>query len=264
MKKGTVSLLVASALLGASSLVSTPAFAQTAEEPADVMRAFAGFITDAETTRGLRGEFGTVYARETDFAVDTHAFNTALLLSYGREAWEAGVQLPYGYLDIDGGGTHSGFGDLSLWGKFLPIRTEQFTFGGGLVAQMPTGNDPRFSPDEYGFQPFVTGGVTAGKANIRGHVGYQVFTDIDVLDSIDYSVAGYIPVGAYSVVRAELVGQHFTDVDFDPLSIIVGVDLRSFDQNTRLVVRPTVGAGITQDAPDFQVGLSFVLGRADL
>jgi hypothetical protein len=167
MKTGLFSLIAASVLLGASSIAFAGAVGepiQPEELPApapvpppaaveveerEVIREFAGFLTDAETSNGFWGEIGSVFGRESDApGTEVDAVNTYAHLSYGQEMWEAGALLPYQYLHEDNGiGNDDGLGDLRLWGKVMPLRTDMFRAGAGLVVSFPTGDDPTFSND---------------------------------------------------------------------------------------------------------------------
>jgi len=280
MKKELFSFVLASAVLGAASIamagaygeaeqpeeIPAPAPAAPEPEPAPVvMRKFSGFLTDAETARGLRAEVGTMYAAEYHPSAvgDVEATNTYAYLAYGREDWEVGLMLPpYLYVQQDTVGDKNDFGDLRLWGKYLPVRTENFVFGGGLIMTFPTGDDG-MGTALYGFEPFLTAAVQAGVASIRYSVGYNVFTEHDVLpdnvyDNLDNNLAVLAPVADNLVVRAEMTHNHFANNDNDPVSIFPGVDYAIAMGSTELILRPTLGIGITE-APDWQIGLGIAL-----
>lgn len=283
MKKGVLSLVIASAVLGATSMafagaygepeqpeelpVPAPAAAPAPEpEPPRVMRKFAGFYTDAETTRGLRAEVGSIYAAEyhPNSVGDTEAVNTYLNVSYGAESWEVGMALPpYIYAKQNGISDTDDFGDMRLWGKYLPVRTDNFTFGLGLITSFPTAGNG-LGTEEYGFEPFLTFGAIAGPAHIRGSVGYNVFTASDfpladdVYDNVDSNLGVLVPVADNVVVRAELTHNHFVYSDADPVSLFPGVDVSFACGETELVLRPTLGIGLTE-APDWQIGLGIAL-----
>jgi hypothetical protein len=280
MKKKVLSFVMASAVLGASSIAfagaygeaeqpeEIPAPAPAAPEPEPepvVMRKFSGFLTDAETARGLRAEVGTMYAAEYHPSAvgDVEATNTYAYLAYGQENWEVGLFLPpYLYVQQDTIGDKNDFGDLRLWGKYLPVRTENFTFGGGLIMTFPTGDDG-MGTALYGFEPFLTTAFQAGIASIRYSVGYNVFTEHDVLpdnvyDNLDNNLAVLAPVADNLVVRVEMTHNHFANNDNDPVSIFPGIDYAIAMGSTELILRPTLGIGITE-APDWQIGLGIAL-----
>lgn len=232
-----------------------------------LVREFAGFFTDAETSRGLWAEIGSLYVNDDTSGADIDGAHTFLHVSYGQEMWEAGINLPYDYVHIDtaaGSADDDGFGDLSLWAKVLPVRTDIFTFGGGMVVSFPTGDDSgpiRFSSDEYGFNPFLTAGVLAGPVYLRTHLGYSRFTDADESDALTYSASVLAPIGDVVVLRAELVGQHFFDFDGDPVSVVPGVDVRiPLGDAMEMLIRPTGAIGIS-DTADWQLGLSLAFAQ---
>jgi hypothetical protein len=287
MKKGLYSLVLASAVLGAYSIafagaygeaeqpeeIPAPAPAPPAPEPppAKVYRKHAGFITDSETTRGLRGEIGTFYAAEyhPSSVGDVEATNTYLHISYGTELFEVGVFVPpYIYVHQDSVGEEDDFGDMKLWGKIIPLRTDIFTLGAGLAVTFPTAGDG-LGTDDYGFLPFVTGGVMAGPVDIRASIGYDVYTTDDEqigpfklsddrFDKTDLNVAALYPIAENVVIRGELTHNHFVDSNYDPVSLYPGVDVSFPLGAVDLVLRPTLGIGLTQ-APDWQIGLGIAV-----
>lgn len=286
MKKELFSFVLASTVLGASSIafagaygeaqqpeeIPAPAPAVAEPEPAPVvMRKYSGFLTDAETTRGLRVEIGGGYAAEyhPSNVGDVEAAQAYGILSYGREEWEVGVMLPsYLYAHQDTVGDTKGFGDMRVWGKYLPVRTEKFTFGGGLIITAPTGAGG-MGTALWGFEPFLTSACQVGIASIRTSIGYNVFTKHDdfaggidapndMYDNLDNNLAVLAPVAENLVVRAELTHNHFANNDNDPVSIFPGVDYSIPVGANEVVLRPTLGIGITE-APDWQVGLGIAL-----
>jgi len=286
-KKEIYSFVLASVVMGASSIAFAGAYGE-AEQPEEipapapaaapepepapvVMRKFSGFITDAETTRGLRVEVGTMYAAEyhPSNVGDVEATNTYGMVSYGQEQWEVGLLLPpYLYADQDSVGDTRGFGDMRIWGKYLPVRTEKFTFGGGLVMTFPTGAGG-MGTALYGFEPYLTSACQVGIASIRTSIGYNVFTEHDnfangtpapdnMYDNLDNNLAVLVPAMENLVVRAELTHNHFVNNDNDPVSLFPGVDYTVALGSNELVPRPTLGIGITE-APDWQIGLGLAL-----
>ncbi|MCA1789366.1 MAG: hypothetical protein LC667_05780 [Thioalkalivibrio sp.] len=281
MKKGLYSLVIASAVLGASSIAFAGAYGEAEQpeeipapapavvvpepEPVRTMRKFSGFLTDVETTRGLRAEIGTVYAAEYHPANvgDVEATNTYLHISYGTELFEVGLYAPpYRYVKQNGIGEADDFGDMKLWGKVIPLRTEHFHLGAGLIVTFPTGDDG-MGTAEYGFEPFITWGVIAGDAHIRSSVGYDVYTahsklDEDVYDNLDTNLAVLYPVAENVVLRAEATHNHFVYSHADPVNLFPGVDVYFPMGSVDLVLRPTLGIGITE-APDWQIGLGIAI-----
>jgi hypothetical protein len=283
MKKGLFSMVFASAVLSMASMASAGSYGpqQEAEEipappPAPVVeeetmerrvvREFAGFMTDGETSNGLWAEIGSVYGAEYDVpGGDVDAVRTYAHISYGQERFEVGVLVPYLYVDQENFGDDNGFGDLSVWGKFMFVRTEKLSVGAGLVAEFPTGKDA-FSYDEYGFEPFLTAGFWAGPAALRAMVGYHVTTEPnelfvadDAFDYVDVNGGVLYPIGENVVVRAEVIYQHWTDSKIDPVSLVPGADIIFPMGDMELLLRPTVGVGFNDEAPDWQAGLGIAV-----
>ncbi len=298
MKKGLFSVVFASAMLGATTFAFAGAYgeAEQAEEipaplPAAVptpepptpraMHKFAGFLTDAETTHGLWVELDSMYGiHYYDHSGDFESVNTDLHISYGKDLFEVGALMPYLFVNQEHitGDDANAFGDLRLWGKVMPVRTDMFTFGGGLIATFPTAghdNGTHFGTNAYGFEPFLTVGVLAGPVSIRYHAGYYVTTDPDthrfdnlpssdaddVFDAFDENLGVLMPIGDMVVARAEIQHEHLTSEavgsgDNDPTSIIPGADIYiGVGGDNELVIRPTVGVGLCDNAPNWQAGL---------
>lgn len=281
MKKGFYSVVLATAVLGGATMAFAGAYGEAEQpeeipapapapppapepEPERVLRLFEGFLTDAETTRGLWVELSAMYGvHYYDNLGDTEAVNTHLHVSYGQEMFEVGLAVPYLWFRQDTFGEEDAFGDLRLWGKVIPLRTEHFSLGGGLITSFPTGDDGAGTA-EYGFEPFITMGAVAGPVQIRSHIGYNVFTEHDVLgdvyDRLDVSLNVLAPITDMVVVRGELSYQYLThsrDDDFEhPLTLYPGVDFYiPVGGDNELIIRPTLGVGLTQEAPDWQGGL---------
>ncbi|HEY2774266.1 MAG TPA: hypothetical protein VGK20_09465 [Candidatus Binatia bacterium] len=294
MKKGVFSVVLASAVLAAASLAFAGAYGEP-EKPEEIpapppappapevvapriMREFTGFLTDAETTRGIWAELGSVYAAEyhPKAVGDVEAVNTYLHASFGTELFEVGLLAPYVYVHQDTIGSDNDFGDLKAWAKVMPLRTENFALGGGLIFSFPTAGSG-LGTDEYGFEPYLTFNAVAGPTNIRASLGYEVTTDpnnivadkhtglprnapSDEYDYTDANLAVLMPLtmlggfGDQVVVRAELTHNHFMSNDADPVSIFPGADISFHVGPGELLLRPTLGIGINE-APDWQIGL---------
>jgi len=285
MKKGLYTLVIASAVLGASSIAFAGAYGEAEQpeeipapapaaapapepEPPRILRKHIGFFTDSETTRGLRGELGSFYAAEyhPSNVGDVEAANVYLHLSYGTELFEVGITAPsfiYGHQDGVPGDIKD-VGDMRVWGKIIPLRTDIVTFGGGLVVSIPTGNGGAGTAD-FGFLPFLTGGARAGDVDLRMSVGYDVyiahggsFPDT-AYDHGNLNFAALYPVTENVVVRGEIEWNHFVYSNADPTSLYPGVDVTfNLTDAVDLVLRPTLGIGLTE-APDWQIGLGIAI-----
>lgn len=283
MKKGFFSVVFASAILGATSYAFAGAYGEAeqaeeipapvpaavpAEEPPPVrtIRKFDGFLQDAETTRGLWAEIGSVYGtRYYDKAGDVEVVNTYAHISYGQEMFEAGLLMPYIYVhqkSLPSNDSADDFGDLRLYGKVIPLRTDNFNLGLGLIVSFPTAGD-NLGTEAYGFNPFLTLGGVAGPVHIRYHAAYNVTTkpdthrrvSDDAFDYFDHNLGVLYPINDMIVVRGEFVHAHLTDSHADPVSILPGVDISLAIGDNELVFRPTVGVGLNSPAPNWQAGL---------
>lgn len=275
LRKELFSMICVSALLGATSIAFAGAYGeagQAEEMPAPVpaaapaiaepgpaprvMRQFENFATDAETSRGFWFEFSSLYYADDG---SSSAVSNIGTLAYGQEMFELGLQLPYEVANRDDSDEH-GLGDLDLYGKVIPLHTERFSLGGGLVVHAPTGDAPLFSADEWGFNPFVTGALWVGEASLRATVGYDVYRDRDDLDAVNYGFAVLLPVFDNIVLRGELEAAHATDrnLDEDPVRFLPGVDVTFPLGALDLVLRPTGSVGIS-DTADWGLGLGIAL-----
>ncbi|HYB99457.1 MAG TPA: hypothetical protein VEC57_10050 [Candidatus Limnocylindrales bacterium] len=307
MKRGLLSCTMAAALCSIASVAFAGAYGEeeTTETPAaapapppaaaaevqeevkvDVLRRWAAFSTDGETSRGLWIEAGLIHAHE-EFLQDKPGegehdqISSFLRVAYGQELWEAGAEVSYdwfrqefdtalGDVEFD----DNGFGDLEVWGKVIPLRTEYVNAGAGMIVSMPTGEaDFRgfqtyrgsFTTDEWGFDPFVTAGISAGPLDIRMSVGYQIYTSFNDYDGLDYNFALLLPIGDMIVFRNEFDGFHFSD-DLrgtiyanhdDVLDWVPGFDIRFPVGGSELLIRPTGTVGLTADSRDWGLGISF-------
>ena len=267
------------------SPASAPAAIQYSEEETDerVLRSFASFIRDAETSRGLWVELGSLYVNDdAGSSIDVDGAHTFLHLSYGQEMFEAGILVPFEYVNVDtpfGDFEGSGIGDISLWGKVVPLRTDVVNLGVGMSVSFPSGDQQAFTSDEYGFNPFLSAGFHAGPVEIGTSLGYSRFTDAERSDALTYNATVLAPIGDMVVVRGELVGAHYADlhqheghgvtssdiigfggVGDDPVSFVPGVDIIFPLGGAQLMLRPTGAVGIS-DAADWQVGLSIAFAQ---
>jgi hypothetical protein len=267
------------------SPASAPAAMEVQEEEPDeqILRSFASFITDAETSRGLWIELGSLYVNDdVGSSLDIDGAHTFLHISYGQEMFEGGILVPYEYLNVDGPGfgfEGDGIGDISLWGKVVPVRTDVFTMGVGMSVSFPSGDQQAFTTDEYGFNPFVSAGFKAGPVSLGTSLGYSRFTDAERTDALTYDVSVLAPIGEMIVLRGEVIGAHYADlhqnefhgptssdiigsggVGDDPVSFVPGVDIIFPMGDAQLMLRPTGAVGIS-DAADWQLGLSIAFAQ---
>ena len=227
---------------GLSLCFALTAHADEAAPQVHELRQYFGFETDAETNRGLWMEVGGSYASEDDLPPDLQKYSAFLRLAYGGDKWEAGMTLPYVNFDQETVRGQDGLGNMVLYGKFLPVRTEKATFGGGLTVEVPTGTfEPRdaanaplpgeFDNDEATFEPFLTAAFQCGRFSFRPHLGYGASTDSD-LNELRWSNAILFSLGEIADLRTEITGSwaHEAPSNEDTeVMVLPGVDLRTVD-----------------------------------
>jgi len=261
-------LLVASALL----TVTVAAAAETMP-----LRSFSRFELDTGTANGLWAEIGSSYSDDGALGPGSSVTNREGLsfdtvnvfgrAAYGCPYGEAGLILPYNDVDVDieglGSDDENGIGDIRLYGKAVPIRTELIDLGAGFDFSFPSGDeDDGLGDGEVGFLPFFTAAVHLGTVDARGHFGYRFFTDKDKWESFVYGFGLYGPVNDKVALRAEFnsVTQKAHGPDIDPWTFEPGVDIRiPAGDEMSVLVRPTVLVGMNDDAPDWGIGGSVAL-----
>lgn len=292
-KKKFAMMVTASALLGASSMAlagaygekpsaeevpaPAPAAAVQEEAPAPAPgRLFSGFAGEAATAKGFYAEIDSMYHSYDEFGWEADLATTQLRLAYGQELFEIGAELPFVYAS-NSGEHDTKLGNLSLYGKVLPIRTEIVTAGAGLSVSAPTGDSIDNSgsnwnwmtnewlptgDDEWGFNPFLTAGMSAGPVALRANIGYQVWTGgSNDYDNVTYNMGAILPVGDVVSLRTEIVGRHYVDgLETDPVSVVPGIDIRLPVEALDISLRPTGMVGLA-DAPEWGLGLGVAISQ---
>jgi len=249
-------------------------YGQPKKEAVMPLRSFERFPFDPYTATGFWGEAGALYS---EFDLDPGEVDTTTVfgrLAYGAEKWEAGLQLPYYFadLDLDMPNGHSdsdedGVGDLSLYGKFVPLQKGMIKLGLGGQVSVPTGDEDKFGTGEVGLLPFITGGIDLEVVEGIAHVGWNFLTGHDSSpDSLVYGFGLLAPVpmiGDYVALRNEFVGEQF-DTHGKPktVSYLPGLDIRIPAGPLNILLRPTGQVGITEESPDWGVGGSIALAQA--
>jgi hypothetical protein len=231
------------------------------------LRSFSRFELDSGTVEGLWTEVGNAYSEDRQSGVETDLNTTFGRFAYGDKYSEAGLLFPYHNLDVDlgrsGSANEDGTGDLRLYGKTVPIRTELIDLGAGMELSVPTGEeDEGLGEGEVGFLPFVTSAVHLGMVDARGHFGYRFFSDDDKWEAFHYGFGLYAPIGKNIALRTEFnaIVQKAPGSDPDPWMFEPGVDIGiPAGEGIEFVVRPTGLVGMNNDAPDWGVGGSVVL-----
>jgi hypothetical protein len=139
--------------------------------------------------------------------------------------------------------------------------------GVGLAMSFPTGDeDEGLSTDEWGFVPFGTVGTNLGMADLRGHAGYEMFTDNEdeiAPDSWIYGVGLFGALAESVAVRGEVLGQTFDVPGSNPdaLTFETGADFRLRFGESDLLFRLNGLVGLNNDdvTPDWGVGGSVAI-----
>ncbi len=174
-------------------------------------------------------------------------YTTEIRLLMGGDNVQAGVAIPYHTTDTArfnttcGGGDDddgpagpckiAGQGDIGKVRahlKAVPLRTDLFDLGGGLMLTFPSGGGDRtitpsgdltatttlpFAPDAVGILPFVTGTAHAGPVDVNAHIGYEFVNHEKGQgrpESILYGGSATLPVLDFLGLRLEIAGQQFT------------------------------------------------------
>jgi len=256
-------------------------------EDAMPLRSFDRFELDTGTARGLWLEAGSLLIHNemsaSFFGVlekdSVDVVTTAARIVYGSEHLEGGVFIPYvsseEEFSLNPGGTTSkrtadGIGDIQLYGKAIPLRSQWVDGGVGVELSLPSGNENKgLGAGEVGVLPYATAALHLGPIDLRGHVGHRSFagdSSSGVLDSgpLESWVYGGGLQGAVSgnvALRAEFVGETVDSdrASGDAILFEPGIDLRLPLSGVEIWLRPTGAVGLTNAAPDWGVGGTVVL-----
>jgi len=287
MKKQFATIVAASIVLGATSMSFAGAYgekgnpeempapvAAAPEEPATAGRLFSGYAGEAAVTNGIVGEIDSMYHNYDEFGYSADLVTTQARLSYGQDMWEVGAELPFISIE-DSNVDNSQLGNLNLYGKVLPIRTDLITAGGGLQVSAPTSNSlfnggdsfnwiaNEWTPtDEWGFTPFLTAGTAVAGVNLRANIGYQVWdTDTNTYDNVTYNIGATYTVCSPVSLRTEIVGRHYVNgPETDPVSLVPGLDIKLPIEGANVSLRPTGMVGLA-DAPEWGLGLGVAVSQ---
>jgi len=271
-----IGLVAVTALLLAGSIASAQVYIEGEDEGGESggettslrmpRRAFQRFSLEAATPTGFWAETGAFYEEAGDEDFDAEAITALARFAYGQKMWEAGLEVPYHWVDVDtslGDFDEDGIGDLRTWGKFIPLDGPMLTAGGGMQISFPTGDEDDFGSGEVEILPFITGSVHLGILDIRGHVGLNILTEGDTdADSLVYGFGGFMPIGEYVALRGEFNTFRVNDNDNAVTSFLPGIDFRIPAGPVDVLIRPTGEVGISNLAADWGIGGSVAVAQA--
>lgn len=254
------------ASLSAMLLCGTMASAQdgTSTTP---MRSFDRFEFDAATVDGMWSELAVAYGSTDTSGLQIDQVTTDVRFAYGTQLYEVGLTLPYIDLDAEYGpfDLHSdGIGDLSIYSKAVPLRSERADLGVGMVVSFPTGDeDELLGAGETGFAPFLSGNVRLDVVDLRAHYSYRAYTESGSESPPQahlFGFGGFARLNAMFGFRTEILGEKFTGIRAEDQWVIEpGVDVTVPIGTATLVLRPTALFGLTEGATDWGLGGSVVL-----
>ena len=243
-----------------------------ADDAAMAVRSFERFEFDTVTASGLWAEVATSLAHEESQGISADLITVESRLVYGAEWIEGGLFIPYERLGVSGpisfaGGEaeENGIGDLQLYGKAVPLRTEWVDAGIGLEISLPSGDESKgLGAGSTGFLPYGMAAVHLGPADLRGHFGYDAFLTSDGTvfgreRAPNVFIYGWGLFGTITDrvgVRTEFVAETFDGANDNRhvLSFEPGFDVRFPLGSIDLLIRPTGAVGLTHDSPDWGVG----------
>ena len=224
----------------------------TCSASAQNARTFQNFFIEGSHLRTVYGDVGVEFS-------DFDAFN--ILNVGGRigfpigEAFELGAELDFVSFDVESefAEDQSGLSDLAVTGRYLVSSGDtDISIGGGLT--LPIGDEDIGQGEDVNINIFgALRHITAGSLGITGVLGIDFFDQGDDYDS-SVRIGGGIIYPANP--NLQLIGELtiLTDPDFALLSF--GVDYM-LNESTRL--RPALGAGLDDGAPDLVLVISLLL-----
>ncbi|MCX8071942.1 MAG: hypothetical protein N3C12_05770 [Candidatus Binatia bacterium] len=260
-------------------LFGVAASAQEAQtKAAGISRSFDRYEQEAAVSEGfwVEGAAGVVQdvvkdavGNKTTSSVDFGA----LRASYGMDMFEAGLTFPFwqhSEVEVRQGSNvrsrgEEGPGDVSLFAKVLPLRSEYLDAGAGLQVSFPTGDeDKNLGIGEVGVLPFATVAAHLAPFAVRAHGGYRFVSDITptAREAIVYGGGIFYMWNEQLALRSEINGA-IVDVpgkeNFDLILWQPGVDVRLPMGGYDILLRPTGTYGINEESPDWGFGGSITV-----
>ncbi len=251
---------------------------ESPKKPSGITRSFERFEQEAAISEGIwveglagylqdvvKDQVGNKTTASTDFG--------GLRASYGMDMFEAGITFPFwlhNELETRQGRNVSsrgeeGLGDLSLFAKVLPVRTEWFDAGAGLEVITPTGDEDKGTGiGRFGFLPFATVAAHLAPIDVRAHGGYHFVSSVTAFarEAIVYGGGIFYPWNDQLALRSEINGAIVDVVGKENLDLIVwqpGVDIRLPMDGYDVLLRPTGTYGINEESPDWGFGGSITV-----
>lgn len=260
------------ALLSASTVMAREARVTDSFRlsPLRVEPGFSGnYLKDAATVahKQVRAEFsGQSFPRFERIEIRNYDF----IATYG--IWpkaEVGVDVPV--LNVvprdEGFSQELGVGDISVWGKYKLMESDELTLTGGFELQAETADDSQVVPCDgegttcglglprHGFNPFGAFRYQVGNLGVGGHVGYEFYDD-PLGNVVNYDVSTMFAATYDIVLRVEFTGySQFDGKDRHIFSVAPGIDWMM----DYLTLRVGGFKGVTADAADWGIGGGFAL-----
>lgn len=261
-------------LLGAAVVSAQEA----TKKPSGISRSFDRYEQEAAVSEGIWVEGGAGYVQDvvkdpvgnkttasTDFGV--------LRASYGMDMIEAGLTFPFwqhNEVEVRQGRNvrsqgEEGVGDLSLFAKVLPLRTEWVDAGLGLQVSAPTGDEDKgMGLGEFGVLPVATVAAHLAPLEVRAHGGYRFVSDITptAREAIVYGGGIFYMWNEQLALRSEINGAIVDVPGKENLDVIFwqpGVDVRLPMDGYDILLRPTGTYGINDESPDWGFGGSITV-----
>lgn len=273
-----VSLMV---LVAAGAAVTVAQETATASQQR-VTRSFDRYEQDAAVTEGIWVEGIAAHVQDVvkDPVGNKTTFSTnlgAVRASYGMDMFEAGISFPFwrhNEAEVRQGKEVSstgeeGPGDLSFYGKALPLRTEWVDAGAGVQLSVPTGDEDKgLGIGEVAVVPFATVAAhltpLVAPLDVRAHGGYQFVSDrtVTAREAIVYGGGFYYYWNDQLALRSEINGAIVDVPGKENLDLIFwqpGLDVRLLMEGFDIVLRPTGSYGINDESPDWGFGGSITL-----
>jgi hypothetical protein len=301
--------LVAGLLITAVLAPASGRSEETEQKRTIPARSYSRFEFEAETHKGYWAELGA-FLESTDIGprsvpntnIELDTITAFARFAYGGDNWEGNLFIPY--RNVDGKAapdgitplsdfSEDGLGDIELTGRYIPLRTSLFDAGAGFNLRVPSGDldhfedagipvaedpvshtttsvDPGLPAGEVGALPFFTAQLHVAVLDVRGHIGYQVFTGHNnegrATDRLVYGFGvilpgrDLLPYGDYFSIRNEFTNVEYSERDTpDVANYQVGFDIRVPVGNMDLILRPTGQVPISRRAADWGFGGSIVL-----